>query len=237
MRTSWQVLMVVGLALGLAVEPGASARAGDPGPEVALWSQAAGFLASGDEIKACRVAGKLNKYLETPTFATARQALLTHGLSIEDCLGSCTMKRIIALQSQVEATRGGTLPKPGPRPDHLDCWGKPLQVELVTRPGFVYVVRSAGPDKKYMTGDDYAVDMRESGLKAVDRGLGMRDVTDQDQGQAGATNEDPARDAGRKSMYSRTPPKDPVPAVSGSSSQSGSGVKEEEVTLDKLLKQ
>lgn len=188
-------------------------------------------LKAGHELKACKLALGFKDYEESPVYPKAKALLLERGISIDDPLSSYTVKRIIVLQNKLEAqrARSGALPRTGYRQKYLDGWGTPLRVELVTRKGFAYLIRSAGPDRKFMTPDDPVVGTRADNIAFTEE---KRDA-------------DPARSAGRRSMMRR---QEMAPAggsgrrLSTSPTRSRSGPKtpssgEVEVNIDDLLKQ
>jgi hypothetical protein len=203
---------------------------------VRIFSRIKGYIDAGKELNACRLAEDLAPYKETPTYAEAEQYLLSHGISIDDPLGSYTVKKVIQLQNDTEAQRMSTkgLPTPGPRANHKDAWGRPIRIELVSRGGFIYLVRSAGPDGKYMNDDDYVVGTRAD--RPVDKALSAPELKDS------------ASHAAKSSLYRRGS-KPPKPGLGGQSSAQpevesdamlpgaaeGKGG-ETEVSLDDLLK-
>lgn len=113
-------------------------------------------LQAGQELEACRLAQKMANYKGGPAYEKARRELLGRGLSIDDCLTSLTVKRMMKVQNRVERelVLGQDLTKIGEQKDETDAWGTPIRFELVNRPGLLYFIRSAGPDKKYYTPDD-----------------------------------------------------------------------------------
>ncbi|MCA1906647.1 MAG: hypothetical protein LDL11_08685 [Desulfarculus sp.] len=123
-------------------------------------------LASGRTLEACRLAVKMQPFKGRPEYDRARELLLQYGISLASPLESFSIQRMIALQNLLEAQRRQTkaLPRTGPYPDHPDAWDVPLRVELITRRAFVYLVRSAGPDRKFLTADDLAVGVRDEAI-------------------------------------------------------------------------
>ncbi len=120
-------------------------------------------LASGRVLEACQLAIKMQPFKGRPEHQRTRDLLLQHGISLSSPIESLSIQRMIALQNLLESQRRQTkaLPRTGPYPDHPDAWGVPLRVELITRRAFVYLVRSAGPDRKFLTADDLAVGVRD----------------------------------------------------------------------------
>ncbi len=157
-KTGKVLVLALVLLLAWAVE-----AAPAPTPAQDLWQKVEHTLKAGRMLEACRLATGFSKYSEDPFYPKAEEGLLKYGLSIEDPLGSYTMLRMVVLQNKTEAKRiaTGNLPKAGPRRKYRDAWGMPLRIELVARKGFIYVVRSAGPDRKYLTPDDMVVGVRE----------------------------------------------------------------------------
>ena len=153
------------LALWLALGAGPAAAGG--GEELAARIQAA--LAQGREKQACELALQMAPYKGTPAHAQAKTALLGQGISIESPLQSWTLKRIIELQNRLEGQRAakGDLPRLGLYQDYPDAWGTPLRVEMVSRGSVLYLLRSAGPDRAFMTDDDLAVGTRQGQAAAA----------------------------------------------------------------------
>lgn len=120
-------------------------------------------LASGRTLEACRLAIKMQPFKGRPEYDRARDLLLQHGISLTSPLESLSIQRMIVLQNLLEAQRRqtGKLPRNGPYPDHVDAWGSPVRVEMITRRAFVYLLRSAGPDRRYLTEDDLALGVRD----------------------------------------------------------------------------
>ncbi len=131
--------------------------------EAAIWQKVQTLLAQGKELEACREAVKLQEYKDSPVYKKAQKELARRGISLADPLASYTAKRIVDLQNETQAVSAATgqLPKPGLRPRHKDAWGHPMRVELVTRGSFVYAIRSAGPDGRFMSDDDLVVGVRD----------------------------------------------------------------------------
>ncbi len=174
------------VAVALACAPAARA---DEAPGTALLKKVQAQLRAGNELKACRLALGFKEYEDSPVYPKAKAYLLEQGISIDDPLSSYTVKRIIELENRLEAqrARSGAIPRTGYRQKYLDGWGNPLRVELVTRRGFAYLIRSAGPDRKFMTGDDSVVGIRADNVSM-----------EEDRQQL-----DPARAAGRRSLMRR----------------------------------
>lgn len=227
-----RIILILLLLLSTAL----SAAAGDkPGKEAAIWRQVQAKLKAGDELAACRLAVKLSSYSDTPTYAKASGKLLDYGISIEDPLGSYSIKKITELQNETEAFRKKhrALPSLGLYRKHRDAWGTPLRVDMMSRKGFVYLIRSAGPDRRYMTDDDYVIGVRGKTPKSKV----YKSVSEK------------ARETGRKSLLkSRRAPgqsSSGLPGLPGGSGGSGKVMKptakpdksgEVSVSLDDLLK-
>jgi hypothetical protein len=147
--------------------------AGKSNPEVVIWKKVKSHLAAGQLLNACQQADKLKQYPKTPSYKEAESFLQAKGISIEDPLGSYTMKQIVALQNRTESLRAvsGKLPPTGQRKKYRDAWGRALRIEYVARPGFMYVIRSAGRDGKFFTQDDYVLGIRK------DRAAGPKKAT------------------------------------------------------------
>ena len=92
----------------------------------------------------------------TQAFQAAAEAFQARGLSIQTPLLSWTAKALIRAQNVVEGElqKDGNISSIGVLRDHRDAWGNPIRVELVQMGEYLYVIRSAGPDGKYMSGDD-----------------------------------------------------------------------------------
>ncbi|MFH1058654.1 MAG: hypothetical protein V1797_08255, partial [Pseudomonadota bacterium] len=163
------VCLVLGTALCLASSLWAAA-----GPEEGLEQEISRALTQGRDLEACQLALKMQPYKGTPGYDRAKATLLARGISLEAPLDSYTIKRMIELQNKLEAERSqrGALPDVGPRADHPDAWGNPLRVEIITRRTFVYMIRSSGPDQRFMTDDDLAIGVRDNaGHPAAERNL------------------------------------------------------------------
>ena len=134
------------------------------GPEAAIWRDVQEYLKRGEELKACKAAVGLKKYSDTPTYERAKKVMERYGYSLQDPLGGYTIKQIIKLQNILEPVRqrDGKMPTVGKRKSHLDAWGTPLRVEMVARGSYIYIIRSAGPDRRYITDDDYIIGVRGS---------------------------------------------------------------------------
>lgn len=184
------------------------------GPEEKLEQEIARALTQGREMEACQLALKMKTFKGTPGYDRAKAQLLAKGISLEAPLESFTVKRMIDLQNKLEAERArqGVLPEVGPRGEDPDAWGNPLRVELITRRSFAYMIRSAGPDQRFMTDDDLAIGVRdnmapEGRNRNLAPGLGGPDLLpgggegSSSAGQGGSGVADPARDAGRRGLY------------------------------------
>ncbi len=208
--------------------------------EAAIWHKVESLLQQGKELQACKMALKLHEYKDSPVYKEAEKKMAQHGLSLEEPLASYTVKRIVDLQNetQAEAAASGALPKPGVRAKHKDAWGHAMRVELVTKADFVYAIRSAGPDGRFLSSDDYVVGVRDA--RALD--------------PAPANPWDTARDIGRGSLIKGRGPSGSggtggIPSAGGGSRPGSGGASsppiakdpdqeggEREVTLDGLLK-
>lgn len=136
--------------------PGEAKKVSKEQKAARLWSQIKSNLDADQELKACHLAVKMAGYEDTKAYGQAKKVLRKRGISIEDPLISYTSKAIVRAQNIVERDllQGGDLKHIGIMPDHKDAWGTPLRVEMVKMGEYLYIVRSAGPDKKYNTGDD-----------------------------------------------------------------------------------
>lgn len=205
------------LLLGAALCLAATVWAG-PGPEEGLAQEISRALTQGRELEACELALKMQRFKGTPGYDRAKTELLARGISLEAPLDSFTIKRMIDLQNKLEAERGrtGVLPDVGPRSDSPDAWGNPLRVEIITRKTFVYMIRSSGPDQRFMTDDDLAIGVREKaapsasersitpGMASPDPLPGGPDAATGGGGGgtgSGVGKADPAREAGRRGLY------------------------------------
>jgi len=233
------ILLAVVLALGLATA-GPTSAAQTPAQQ--LWHKVERSLKAGRLLEACQLATGFSKYSEDPFYPKAEEGLLKYGLSIEDPMGSYTLLRMVALQNKTESKRiaTGNLPKAGPRRKYRDAWGMPLRIELVARKGFIYVVRSAGPDRKYLTPDDMVVGVREDQTT----GPGLAKV--HPKASVKKDLESSALESGRRSLLgsqmrpARPPAAQPAPApgaAQGKTAPKARKVKdgEVEVSLDELL--
>ncbi len=184
-------------------------------------------LAQGRLEEACQLAIKMQPFKGRPEYDRAGALLLERGISLTSPLESLSIQRMIALQNVLETQRRQTkaLPRTGPYPDHPDAWGVPVRVEMVTRRAFVYLLRSAGPDRKFMTDDDLALGTRDEAIKNTElrnlrlglaAGEGREELPagplmeskSKDQNQPanaeagqGQAEFDPIRAAGRRGLY------------------------------------
>lgn len=138
-------------------------------------------LKKGNTLEACRLARGFAKYEEegdNPAYEKAKNLLLEHGISVTNPLASYTLLKIVKLQNKTEVKRSATrsLPKAGLRRNFRDAWGKPLRIELVAQEGFLYVIRSSGPDRKNFTSDDLLVGVREDQTAGLKREGGVNGV-------------------------------------------------------------
>lgn len=127
-----------------------------------IMEQVKFFISDDNELEACRLVTKLDKYQETEAYEGAKTELLRYGISIEAPLDSYTAKRMVKLQNKLEKNRAvtGMMPKLGDRADYKDAWGTPVRVEFVSSKGYHYVIRSAGKDRQFFTSDDLVVGTR-----------------------------------------------------------------------------
>lgn len=245
MLKSLMAALFLGIIL-LAVPAGASAE--DPGNILRNLERA---LAAGEELRACRLAVQLKAYPESPAYAKAGNILLARGISITAPLKSYTIKRILDLQNATERIRArtGNLPDAGLRDAYEDAWGTPLRVEMISNKAFAYLVRSAGPDRRFLTGDDLAIGQRHDAAAgppaAGAQDQGLEGLPGADKASKAPAKVDTARGVGYKSMLQRQ--------QMGSGSDSGGGTtgggatsggsppshnpSEKKVSLDDLLKQ
>ncbi len=150
------VLAALALVLAWAA-PGAAKKPPKAEQKAArLWSKIKSHLDGNRELEACRAAVKMAPYQGTKAYAAAKKALRARAISIEDPLLSWTSKAMIRAQNVVERDLlvKGDLKHIGVLPEHKDAWGTPLRVEMVEMGEYLYMVRSAGPDRKYATNDD-----------------------------------------------------------------------------------
>lgn len=236
------------------------------GPEEGLEREIGRALTQGRELEACQLALKMQAFKGAPGYDRAKAQLLARGISLEAPLESYTVKRMIDLQNKLEAERArrGTLPDVGPREDSPDAWGNPLRVEMITRRTFAYMIRSAGPDQRFLTDDDLAIGVRDQAAPpAQDRDLapgltGQGAAAGESAGPSsggppgagsGQYRADPAREAGRRGLYGvgaspagRPERPDNLPGAGGGAGSAGGGPAakpapgEREVTLDELLR-
>ena len=177
--------LIIVSAVALALAWTAPAMAGKKKPEekaaAKIWAGIKANLDAGRELEACRLVKKLAPYENTETYHEAKKALLRKGISIQTPLVSYTSKAIVKAQNMVERNlvSTGDLKNIGVLPQHKDAWGTPLRVELATLKDYLYIVRSAGQDRKYMTEDDILIGgLKPKGFRDEPEG---RKKTDRDQ--------------------------------------------------------
>lgn len=128
------------------------------GTDVKIWKQVKKALDKGYLLKACKLAVKMKPWAEnpTPSYKKVQKALQKRGISIEDPMTSYTAKQIVRVQNKIEKTlvATGDLKGIGMHKNIRDAWGTPIRVEMAEIGDYLYLVRSAGPDKKWMTDDD-----------------------------------------------------------------------------------
>ncbi|MFZ5587674.1 MAG: hypothetical protein ACOZHQ_17275 [Thermodesulfobacteriota bacterium] len=260
MKTISAACLGLGALLCLALAAGAA------GPEEALEREIGRALTQGRELEACQLALKMQAFKGAPGYDRAKAQLLARGISLEAPLESYTIRRMIDLQNKLEAERAqrGLPPEVGPREDSPDAWDTPLRVEMITRRTFAYMIRSAGPDRRFMTDDDLAIGMRDKATpQTQDRGLAPgltgHGAAAEDEAAplpggppgagSGQYRADPAREAGRRGLYGvgaspagRPGSPDNLPGAGGGAGSAGGGPAakpapgEREVTLDELLR-
>ena len=236
-RFSYLVCLVAVLFMLAAAAPPAEAETPPPSPANKLLKRESNKLKAGRLLPACRLARGFARFDdEDPAYVKAAELLVNYGISIEDPLGSYTLQRITDLENHEEAQRAarGMLPKPGPRKRFPDAWGKPLRVEIVARKGFLYVVRSAGPDKKYFTSDDLIIGVRDdTGFLDKQSKIDPKRTVKKDL-------KDTARKTGRQSILgsqARPRPRASSAPPPGGLPRAPSKNGEVEVSIDELLKQ
>ena len=238
MRALMRGLVVPGLAIFMVLSLPvlcptplcAPAFAGDEkaGPEVAIWQEVKRLFKQGKELEASKAATALKKYPDTPTYEKAKKVMAGYGYSIQDPLGGYTIKQIIKLQNVLEPIRRreGRMPTVGKRKSHLDAWGMPLRVEMVARGNYIYIIRSAGPDRHYITEDDYIIGVRGKHSIKKSKVSSMEDSSRQ-KGRMGLLH---GRDTGRTADGAQT---SPLPSGAKPSGKNSSD--EYQVDLNDLL--
>lgn len=153
---AWVVVSAVVVVMAWAAPGMAKNKSKEEKKADRLWSQIKSHLDRSQELAACRLAVKIAPYPETEAYAAAKSALRQSGISIKDPLMSWTSKAMIKVQNIVENDLrvAGDMKHIGILPDHKDAWGSAIRVEMVELGDYFYLVRSAGADKKYNTGDD-----------------------------------------------------------------------------------
>ena len=148
------------------------AAAAEKGADKRLHYQIKTALRQNDLLKAANLAVKMKEFADPPTkyYTRAKEMLFKDGISIGDPLMSYTAIQLIKIQSKIEMEmkHTGNISSIGQWSKYTDAWGTPLRSELVEKPGFIYLVRSAGPDKKFMTDDDpIVVGQRPKGFETI----------------------------------------------------------------------
>lgn len=117
-------------------------------------------------LAAAREAVRMEPYKESEAYGKTEKLLRKIGISIGDPLKSYTVKQIIDLENHEERKRAasGDLPSPGSRPDYQDAWDMPLRIEMMSRPNILYLIRSAGPDRLFMSNDDLMIAVRAGAI-------------------------------------------------------------------------
>ena len=224
------VIIILGFPAFCPVPVGSAAFAGDEkaGPEAVIWQNVQRLFKEGKELEACKAAVELEKYSDTDTYKTAKKVMARYGISPMDPLGGYTIKQIIKLQNVLEPVRRkeGKMPTVGVRKSFKDAWGMPLRVEMVARGSYIYIIRSAGPDKRYITADDYIIGVRGKHSIIESKVQSMEDSSRQ-KGKAGLLK---GRDAGRMGDGTRA---SPAPRMATPSGKSDSG--DYQVDLNDLL--
>lgn len=242
------------LVLALCVCCPSVALAGEDPHAVALWGRINQLLDDNNYKEACLLAVDMAPYKGSETYVRVEQKLLQRGISISSPLQSYTIKQIVAVQNEAEHSRLKTemLPRLGPRENYKDAWGMPLRVEFVSNSGFLYLVRSAGPDKRFLTDDDLVIGTRgekhfggasEDGGRAPSAAgkdspaMTQDPLTGETAKAASASASAGPRDLGRDSLYhgQKTRPASNQP--SGSDLMPGrktADPSEREITLDEL---
>ena len=216
----------MGLVIGLCLTLSPLAQAGQAEDVLARIKQ---LLSKGKELEACRAAEQMKPFKELPVYAEAEKIMAAKNLDIEDPLYSWTAKQMIRAQNipENELINLGNLKTIGLLPDFKDAWGTPVRIEMVQKPGYIYIVRSAGPDKVFMTGDDPIIGGRDlSGTVKEEKQKRDRD---------GLNTQ--ATDATRQGIMGGSGKKtDPSPGAQGGGQGGGAKGQEQTVDLDDLLK-
>ena len=154
----YRVIFLITLCFTLAILGNAWAGALTPQQ---LWTKIQTLLASGHELAACRYIEELAKHTSSPYYMTALKVLKReHGISLENPKGSYTIKQMFNLQHHIlTQTAKGQQPALGETKEFSDAWGSQLRTEYAAKMGKSGLqFRSAGPDRRFMTGDDYILE-------------------------------------------------------------------------------
>ncbi len=217
-----------------------------------IMEQVKFFISDDNELEACRLVMKLDKYKETEAYDAAKAELLRYGISIEAPLDSYTVKVMVKLQNKLEKSRAktGMMPRLGPRNDVKDAWGNPVRVEFISSEGYHYIIRSAGADKRFFTHDDPVLGTRnqrdrkellgDTGSKTK-KPAQEAETGQDDQGLPGGSTpaqkvQQQSRDVGRSSlMHGRKPTENKKPSDMDALLGTGPNAPaEREITLEEL---
>lgn len=167
MRKIVPILLMIAL-----ISLAAPATAAKKGVDKQLHYQIKVALRQNDLLKAAHLAVQMKDFSDPPSpyYLKAKDLLLKEGISIGDPLMSYTAIQLVKVQSKIELEmkHTGDISSIGQWSKYSDAWGTPLRSELVEKPGFIYLVRSAGPDRKFLTEDDPIVTGRKpQGFKSI----------------------------------------------------------------------
>jgi hypothetical protein len=190
--TGWSVLIF--LWGGLILQPAwlmAQVQSDKEQQAAKLWTRVKAHLDREDELKAARLALKMAPFKGTQAYGKAQKALKARGLSIESPLLSWTAKALVRVQNVIEGEmqKQGNITSIGVLKGHTDAWGHPLRVELVHMGEYLYLIRSAGPDGKYMSGDDPIIGGLKPGMDGINE---TRETTGSAESR-GYQNPDPSK--------------------------------------------
>ncbi len=128
-----------------------------------IYRQAQEYMQQGLELEALQEYDKLVEFKDTEVFKKAKAELLADGIGIGTSLHSWTLKRMFTLKAEVVAQLKLMRPNDDlPGTGHVkDAWGAPVFIEYSDSPSYFFLIRSAGPDKKFRSDDDLIVTQRE----------------------------------------------------------------------------
>ena len=213
-----------------------------------LWHKIQQYMGHGHELPACRYIEMLAQHPDSPYYMRAKKVLLhDHGISIENPRGSYTVKQLFRFQNHLLRLQAkGESVNLGKSRQFSDAWGSPLRSEYVSKQEKVGILyRSAGPDKRYMTLDDFIVESpgliksrkTRRKLKFSDWSLSKETDTQKSGGEAASKAANP-KSPGQANPADKLPLKKKtwkLPHESNPGSRTKSNPEEKAVTLDQLM--